>query len=146
MTEASTAFIFQHIPHNIDKSSIKTFLNTNGTFSLEYAIFDPQTVLIRMHAVPCGWFHKTKSMERGMAAIQQFATALGLHPDFHVIGVDNVPIAVELLQSKFSIGKTGPVFHCGGLLGIPADKAPPISTVDGFTDNILEILTNSAQF
>ncbi|MHA2074457.1 MAG: hypothetical protein ACW97X_07545 [Candidatus Hodarchaeales archaeon] len=89
MTEVSTAFNFEHIPRVIDKSSIKIFLNTKGTYSLEYAIVNPQDVFINMHAVARKWFRKKKSLERGMAAIQQFATALGLHPDFHKIGPDN---------------------------------------------------------
>jgi hypothetical protein len=63
MTEVSTAFNFEHIPRNIDKSSIKTFLNTKGTYSLEYAIVNPQDVFINMHAVARGWFRKKKSLE-----------------------------------------------------------------------------------
>ena len=51
MSEGSIAFKFQHIPRNIDKSSIKTFINTKGFYSLEYAIIDPQDVFINMHAI-----------------------------------------------------------------------------------------------
>ena len=69
MTEVADAFKFEHIPRNIDKSSIKVFVNTKGIYSLEYGIVQPQDVFIHMHAVPHGLFRKKKSVERGMAAI-----------------------------------------------------------------------------
>ncbi len=51
MTEVADAFKFEHIPRNIDKSSIKVFVNTKGIYSLEYGIIQPQDVFIHMHAV-----------------------------------------------------------------------------------------------
>ena len=146
MFEGPIAFKFQHIPRNIDKSSIKTFINTKGFYSLEYSIIDPQDVFINMHAVPRGFFRKKKSMERGMAAIQQFATALGLHPDFHKIAPDNLPLIIDILQPKLSLFDNDIIFYSGGIIGLPPKKASPISTVDGFTDQILEILTDSVKY
>ncbi len=146
MTEVTNAFKFEHIPRNIDKSSIKVFVNTKGIYSLEYGIVQPQDVFIHMHAVPHGLFRKQKSVDRGMAAIQQFATALGLHPDFHVFGYDYIPNLVDVLESKIKTNNNETLFYSGGLLGLPSKNASPISTVDGFTDNILEILTDNAKF
>jgi hypothetical protein len=54
---------------SFDKSSIKTFLNTKGTYSLKYMIVNPQDVFINMHAVARGWFRKKKSLDQGVASI-----------------------------------------------------------------------------
>jgi hypothetical protein len=65
MAQNQVAFKFEHVPLNIDNSSIKVFQNAKDAFSLEYAIFDPKTVRINMYPVPQGWFRK-KNPERAL--------------------------------------------------------------------------------
>ncbi|MFX1539027.1 MAG: hypothetical protein ACFFDI_33000, partial [Promethearchaeota archaeon] len=65
MIENILAFNFDHIPMKADKSSIKVFQNAKQAFSLEYAIFDPKTVWIKMVPLPQGRIRK-KGIKRGM--------------------------------------------------------------------------------
>jgi len=55
MTEAPSAFKFEHVPHNIDKSSIKVLVNTKGIYSLDYGIVQPQDVFINMRTSFRNW-------------------------------------------------------------------------------------------
>jgi hypothetical protein len=96
MIENPMAFNFDHVPLKANKSSVKVFQNAKHSFSLEYAIFDPKTVWIKMIPLPRGRFRK-KGIERGMATIQQFATTLGLHPDYHHVGETSVQWILEIL-------------------------------------------------
>jgi hypothetical protein len=145
MIENTPAFNFDHIPMKVDKSSIKVFQNAKQAFSLEYAIFDPKTVWIKMIPLPQGRFRK-KEYEKGMATIQQFATTLGLHPDHHHIGETPVHNVLEILQTSFQLGSDGPQYYCGGIIGLENRIEQPITTADGFPDDILEILTEFPQF
>ncbi len=57
MTEVADAFKFEHIPRNIDKSSIKVFVNTKGIYSLEYGIVNlKMSLLICVHHSEIGKF------------------------------------------------------------------------------------------
>ncbi|MFX1514741.1 MAG: ATP-binding protein [Promethearchaeota archaeon] len=145
MIENTPAFNFDHIPMRADKSSIKVFQNAKQAFSLEYTIFDPKTVWIKMIPLPQGRIRK-KGIERGMATIQQFATALGLHSDYHHIGETPVQKVLEILQTNFQVGSDGPKYFCGGVIGLRDKANQSITTADGFSDNILEILTDNPQF
>ncbi len=145
MTQNVPAFNFYFIPLNVDKTSIKVFQNAKDAFSLEYAIFDPKSVWINMVPVKIGRFRK-KGVERGIATIQQFATALGLHPDFHKIGDTPIHVLLELLQDKFQVGSDGPEYYCGGILGLEGKTDRSLTTTEGFMDTILEISTDSPQF
>ena len=145
MTQNMVTFNFENIPLNVDKSSIKVFQNAKETFSLEYAIFDPKTVRMNMVPVEYGWFRK-KGVDRGIATIQQFATALGLHPDFHKIGPTPIHLVLELLQTTFQVGSDGAKYYCGGILGTGGKVERPITTAEGFSEDILEILTEFPQF
>ncbi|MHA2204142.1 MAG: helicase HerA domain-containing protein, partial [Candidatus Hodarchaeales archaeon] len=139
------AFNFDHIPLKANKSSIKVFQNAKQAFSLEYAIFNPKTVWIKMVPLPQGRLRK-KGIERGMATIQQFVTALGLHPDYHKIGETPIQNILEILQTRFQVGSDGPKFFCGGIIGLKNRIKQPITTANGFPDEILEILTEFPQF
>ena len=145
MTQNISAFNFEHIPLNIDRSSINVFQHAKEAFSLEYAIFDPKTVHIHMYPVKRGLFHR-KGLDTGIATIQQFATAMGLHQDFHKIQLSPIHFVFDLLSTSFQIGSDGPKFWCGGILGLEGTAEPPFTTADGFTDNILEIVTDHPQF
>ncbi|UCG89764.1 MAG: DUF87 domain-containing protein [Candidatus Heimdallarchaeota archaeon] len=145
MTQNTPAFNFHYIPLNADKTSIKVFQNANDAFSLEYAIFDPNSVWINMVPVGCGRFRK-KGVESGIATIQQFATALGLHPDFHKISETPIHVLLELLQTKFQVGSNGPEYCCGGILGLESKNNRSFTITEGFMDAILEILTEFPQF
>lgn len=145
MIENITAFNFEYIPLQADKSSIKVFQNAKQAFSIEYAIFDPKTVWIKMIPLSQGRLRK-KGIERGMATIQQFVTALGLHPDYHTIGETPIQNVLEILQSRFQVGSDGPEYYCGGIIGLENRIDQPITTADGFPDDILEILTEFPQF
>ncbi|MFX0208867.1 MAG: hypothetical protein ACFFDT_22985 [Candidatus Hodarchaeota archaeon] len=63
------AFNFDHVPMKANKSSVQVFQNAKQAFSLEYAIFDPKTVWIKMIPLPQGRLRR-KGIERGMATIQ----------------------------------------------------------------------------
>ncbi|MFX0181490.1 MAG: hypothetical protein ACFE95_00310 [Candidatus Hodarchaeota archaeon] len=144
MINTSSAFNFEHIPLNIDRSSIKVFQHAKDTFSLEYAIFQPRTVRINMYPVKYGWIRK-KNSERGLATICQFASAMGLHPDFHKISQAPIQLILDMLQTKFQVDPEDPnypTYHCGGILVIE-DQPQKMVTL---TDDILEILTDDPQF
>ncbi len=145
MTQSVQAFNFEHIPLNAEKSSIKVFQNSKDIFSLEYAIFDPKTVRINMVPVKRGRFRK-KGVDRGLATIQQYATALGLHPDFHKMRPTPIHIAIDLLQTTFQMVSDGPKYYCGGILGLEYNIKLPLTSDESFTDNILEILTDDPHF
>ncbi len=145
MSKAVPSFFFEHIPQNIDKSSINVFQHAKESFSLEYAIFDPKTVRINMYPVAGGW-SRQKKLDRGIATIQQFSTALGLHPDFHQIRPLDIFVMFDVLKTSFQIDPDFPKYYCGGFLGLPGTVEPPITSADGFTDNLLEILTEDPQF
>ncbi|MFX0125410.1 MAG: hypothetical protein ACFFAE_17450, partial [Candidatus Hodarchaeota archaeon] len=102
MIENVLAFNFDFIPLKADRSSIKVFQNAKQAFSLEYTIFDPKTVWIKMIPLSQGRFRK-KGIKKGMATIQQFATALGLHPDYHKMGETPIQNVLEILQSRFQV-------------------------------------------
>ena len=145
MIENTPAFNFDHIPMKADKSSVKVFQNAKQAFSFEYTILDPKTVWIKMVPLPQGRIRK-KGFERGMATIQQYATALGLHSDYHHIGETPVQKVLEILQTSFQVGSDGPKFYCGGIIGLGNKVDHPITTADDFSDDILEILTENPQF
>jgi hypothetical protein len=139
------SFRFEHIPLNVDRSSINVFQHAKESFSLEYVVVDPKTVLIHMYPIARGLFRK-KGLDTGIAIIQQFATAMGLHPDFHKIQPFPIHFVFDFLRSTFQIDTDMPTFHCGGILGLEGPAEPPFTTADGFIDNILEILTDNPQF
>ena len=139
------AFNFDHVPMKANKSSVKVFQNARQAFSLEYAIFNPKTVWIKMVPLPWGRLRK-KGIQKGMVTIQQFATKLGLHPDYHHIGKTSVQWILEMLQPSFQVGSDGPKYYCGGIIGLENKNKKPIVTADGFSDDILEILTELPQF
>ncbi|MFW9903167.1 MAG: helicase HerA domain-containing protein [Candidatus Thorarchaeota archaeon] len=145
MIENPPAFNFDHVPLKANRSSVKVFQNAKQSFSLEYVIFDPKTVWIKMIPLPKGRFRK-KGIEKGMATIQQFATTLGLHPDYHCIGETPVQNILEILQPSFQLGSNGPKYYCGGIIGLETKIEHPITTTDSFPDDILEILTDLPQF
>ncbi|MFX1286084.1 MAG: ATP-binding protein [Promethearchaeota archaeon] len=145
MSKAIPSFHFEHIPLNVDRSSINIFQHAKETFSLEYTIFDPKSVHIHMCPLERGWFRK-KSLDTGIATIQQFAIAMGLHPDFHKIEPTPIHVLLDLLTKSFQVSTDGPTFFCGGILGLEGTAEPPFTTADGFTDHLLEILTDNPQF
>ena len=145
MSDTIPSFHFTHIPQNVDRSSINVFQHAKETFVLEYAILDPKSVHIYMSPNKRGWFRK-KGLDSGIATIQQFATAMGLHPDFHQIQSTQIRRVLDFLQASFRIGSDGPRFFCGGVLGLEGTAEPPITTADGFTNDVLEILTDNPQF
>ena len=145
MTQSVQAFNFDHIPRNADKSSIKVFQNSKETFSLEYAIFNPKTVRINMVPVKTGRFRK-KGVDRGLATIQQFAAALGLHPDFHKLSPTPIHLVIDFLKPTIQVVSDGHTFYCGGILGLENNIRRPVTSTESFTDNILEILTEYPQF
>ncbi len=146
MAHMAPAFNFEYIPNRIDRSSIKVFQNAKDTFSLEYAIFDPKTVLINMYPVRKKGLFRTKGYGRGIATIQQFATAMGLHQDFHKIKPVSIQFILNMLSTHFQIGDEGPSFFCGGIMGLDGEINLPYINAEGFIDDILEILTDSPQF
>ncbi|MFX0208868.1 MAG: hypothetical protein ACFFDT_22990, partial [Candidatus Hodarchaeota archaeon] len=44
------------------------------------------------------------------------------------------------------MGSDGPKYYCGGIIGLENRIEQPITTADGFPDDILEILTEFPQF
>ena len=82
MPEVPQFFHFDSIPINVDKQSIKVFLHSKDTFALEIYVFEPKTVHVTLTPVVNRW-SRDKKIARGLASIQQFASAMGLHPDFH---------------------------------------------------------------
>ncbi|MHA1213935.1 MAG: ATP-binding protein [Candidatus Hodarchaeales archaeon] len=140
-------FHFTHIPQIIDQRAIKIFKNTKSLFSLEYIIFDPMTVQIHLVPISKGWFKKKKRLSRDIATIQQFASNLGIHPDLHFVDKTPLDSVLNILKPKFSIGLNRKEFFCHGVVGTNpnSDKLLRINT-SGFTDNLLEILTDSPSF
>jgi hypothetical protein len=148
MVQAHPAFKFEHVPLNVDKSSVKVFQNAKDMFSLEYTIFDPKTVRINMYPVPQGRF-RGKNPDRALATIQQFASAMGLHPDFHKVGPAPIHLALDLLSQSFQLDPDDPndnMYYCGGILASEGTKEPPLTNVESFTDDLLEVLTDFPQF
>ncbi|MHA2244888.1 MAG: hypothetical protein ACXADY_07950 [Candidatus Hodarchaeales archaeon] len=111
------SFRFGHIPLNVDRSSINVFQNAKDSFSLEYVVVDPKTVRINMYPIERGLFRK-KGLDSGIATIQLFATAMGLHSDFHKIESFPIHFVFDFLRSTFQIDSDMPTFHCGGILGL----------------------------
>jgi hypothetical protein len=146
MAKEARGFNFEYLPLNVDKSSIKVFQNAKDTFSLEYSIFDPKTVIINMYPVIKQSGFRKRSHERGIATIQQFATSMGLHQDFHKIKSLPIKFVLEMLNTQFQIGSDGPKFFCGGIVGLRSEINFPCTTAEGFTNEILEILTDYPQF
>lgn len=146
MNNDTPAFNFEYIPQKIDRSSIKIFQNTKDTFSLEYAIFDPKTAFINMYPIRKKGLFRKKGYERGIATIQQFATAMGLHQDFHKIKPLSIQFVLNMLSTSFQIGEEGPSFFCGGIIGLDDEIKLPYTNAEGFIDDILEILTDYPQF
>ncbi|MFX1285481.1 MAG: ATP-binding protein [Promethearchaeota archaeon] len=145
MTQSVPAFNFRYIPLNVDKTSVKVFQNAKNAFSLEYAVFDPKSVWINMVPIEYGHLRK-KGGEKGIATIQQFAAALGLHPDFHKIGESPIHVLLELLQTEFQVSSDGSKYYCGGILGLKDKTDRYFTTSESFIDTILEISTDSPQF
>ncbi|MFX0185854.1 MAG: hypothetical protein ACFE95_22450 [Candidatus Hodarchaeota archaeon] len=148
VTHNVEAFRFVNVPLNFEKSSIKVFRNAKDTFSLEYSIFEPKTVNITMYPVVKGRSRKI-GFERGLATIKQFASSLGLHPDFHKIGPARIRIVLDLLRESFSIDPEDPecpTYYCGGILGINSREQSSINATESFIDDVLEILTEAPQF
>jgi len=101
-----------------------------------------------MYPVKHGWFRK-KKLERGLATICQFASAMGLHPDFHKISWAPIRLILDKLQTKFQVDPEDPnypTYHCGGILVIEDQPQKMVILTDDFTDDILEILTEDPQF
>ncbi|MFX0085489.1 MAG: ATP-binding protein [Candidatus Hodarchaeota archaeon] len=146
MVNEARGFSFEYIPLNIDKSSIKVFKNTKDIFSLEYAIFDPKTVLINMYPVIGESRFRKRGCDKGIASIQQFSTSMGLHQDFHKFKLLPIQFILEMLNSQFKIKSYGIKFFCGGIIGLKSELNLPCTIAEGFTDEILEILTDSPQF
>lgn len=146
MIQDTKVFHFEYVPFKIDKSSIKVFQNAKDEFSLEYAIFNPKAVFINMFPVTKRGLIRKKSPQRGIATIQQFANAMGLHQDFHKIESMSIQFILETLSTQFKIGDKKQTFFCGGLMGLKEEINLPCTNADGFTDEILEILTDSPQF
>ncbi len=129
----------------VDSSSIKLLRDIPDSFALEYAIFEPKTLQISMHVVPKRLFFFNRSRS-GIATLQQFITALGLHEDFHNIGGDSLMRLIRCLKPKFQFGGQSEEFHCGGLLSVDMELFSSVSQNEGFMDGILEILTDSPHF
>ncbi len=146
MVYEASGFSFEYIPLNVDKLSIKVFKNSKDIFSLEYAIFDPKTVLINMYPVIKQSRFRKRGHNKGIASIQQFSTSMGLHQDFHKIKSLPIQFVLEMLNSQFKIESYGLKFFCGGIIGLKSELDLPCTIAEGFTDEILEILTDSPQF
>ena len=151
MSEAPQFFHFDHIPLNVDKQSIKAFLHSKDTFAYEVSVFEPKTVHVCMIPVVTRW-RREKNRARGMASIQQFASAMGLHPDFHTLRLQVNPTTkiLTIVEPTFPLGEnddgTPYVLHSGGLLILPGKKNPPFTNVTHFLDGVLEILTEDPIF
>lgn len=145
MPKPSVAFSFEYLPSGYDKTSISVFQHCRTAFSLEYSIFKPKTVKIDMYPLK-GRGLRRVSQERGLAAIQQFASALGLHPDLHKIHTPSMDFVLEILQKKMSIEGFPTVYHTGGVLAVSGRKHQGILMAGSFSDDLLEILTDNPQF
>ncbi|MFX0124557.1 MAG: ATP-binding protein, partial [Candidatus Hodarchaeota archaeon] len=69
-----------------------------------------------------------------------------LHPDYHKMGETPIQNVLEILQSRFQVGSDGPKYYCGGIIGLDTRIEQPITTADGFPNEILEILTEFPHF
>lgn len=148
MNKEPIAFSFEQIPLNIDKSSVKIFKNSKETFSLDYVIFEPKTVRIFMYSIERNWFLKKKS-ERGLATIRQFASALGLHPDFHKTITAPIRLVLNNLKPCFQIDpedRKSLIYYSGGLSVIGRRQEKAITITESNIDDILEILTEEPRF
>ncbi len=148
MNKEPIAFSFEQIPLNADKSSVKVFKNTNELFSLEYMIFEPKTVRIYMYSVERRWLRKNNS-DRGLATIRQFASALGLHPDFHKITSFPIHNVLRNLNSSFQIDpkdRNSLTYYCGGVSVVEGRSKKTITLTESIIDDILEILTEEPRF
>jgi hypothetical protein len=141
---SSNSFHFEFIPDHPDKNCINMLKSSNNEYSIEYSIFPPKTVHISMHT-------KTKrrlfppSGQLSSVAIQSYATAMGLHPDFHLIGKDPIQHLLKMIKGKFSINNEGD-FISTGLKSKNIDSLGTHSPTDSFIDGLLEILTNNPVF
>ncbi|MFW9904494.1 MAG: hypothetical protein ACFFFH_09200 [Candidatus Thorarchaeota archaeon] len=137
-------FYFEHLPKTIDKTGIKVLKCANETYSLEYVVFDPGVVHITMY--PVIRRPSLKKVDTSIATIQQFASAMGLHNDFHKTKFTDIQLIFDILKSTFQIGSDGPKFYSGGFT-ITRNK-PGLHTIatEGFIDNLLEILSDKPQF
>ncbi|MFW9856804.1 MAG: ATP-binding protein [Candidatus Thorarchaeota archaeon] len=138
-------FHFKHIPSEVNKDSVKVFKNTKHLFSLEYEIYAPNTVHINLIPFSSGRFRKPK-LEQGLAITQLFASEMGLHQDFHLIQDWRIQVVFPFLQRRLQIEKNGIEFYCGGIYGKEGTKDRVFTTSSGFTDSLLEILTDSPHF
>ncbi|PWI47438.1 hypothetical protein CEE45_11520 [Candidatus Heimdallarchaeota archaeon B3_Heim] len=148
MVDVPKVFYFKHIPLNVDKKSIKVFLHSKDTFSLEYSIFEPKTVHVTMAPV-CGRWFRQKKTDRALASIQQFASTMGLHSDFHQFKPSPIHRLLKMFRPSFHLyadDPTSPSFSSGGILAVTGDKAPPLTSVENFIDDLLEILTDFPTF
>ncbi|MFW9778492.1 MAG: ATP-binding protein [Candidatus Heimdallarchaeota archaeon] len=145
MSGSLTAFSFEYVPLDYDKTSISVFQHSSSIFSLEYSIFKPKTVKIDMYTVKGGWLRK-KNHERGLAVIKQFASALGLHPDLFKIHSPSIHIVLEMLQSRMTMEGLSSGFHAGGILATPKHHHVGAVAAGSFSDDLLEVLTDNPQF
>ena len=78
-------------------------------------------------------------------AIQSYATAMGLHPDFHLVGNDPIQRLLKLVKPKFTLNNEDQ-FISAGLKSKDIDSLGSFSPSDCFIDGLLEILTNKPTF
>jgi hypothetical protein len=144
MSDSST-FHFGFIPDLVNNSSIKLLKDSSNSYTLEYAIFEPKTVRISMHTKPRRRLIVRKS-HSGQAILQQYVTALGLHPDYHQFGHDPISELIKEFRSKFKFNSESNEYFCGGVVGIELELLPSISSSEVFINGALEILTDEPHF
>jgi hypothetical protein len=141
---SSTSFHFDFIPDKTDQSGIKLLKNVSNSFTLEYAVFEPKTVHICMHAKPKRHFFKVNS-QSAVAILQQFIITLGLHADYLKPGIDPIPKLLSIIKPQFLLDPLEPCLHSGGLLGLEMESSS-LPMNDGFINGLLEIITEDPTF
>ncbi|MHA2053857.1 MAG: ATP-binding protein [Candidatus Hodarchaeales archaeon] len=140
MNQSNSSLHFDYIPENPDKNCIKLLKSSDNDYAIEYSIFPPKTVHICMHAKPKRRFFHS-SHQTSLAAIQGYITAMGLHPDFHLVGKDSIKGLLKLIKTQFSLNNERS-FISIGLLSTEINSLGSPSNDGCFIDGLLEILTN----
>jgi hypothetical protein len=89
---------------------------------------------------------RKRSQKHGLPLLQQFASKMGLHREFHQFQSINMHSALKTLTNSFQIYENGPKLFSAGLIGINEKSDFPNIPSRNFTDDLLELLTDQPHF
>jgi hypothetical protein len=89
---------------------------------------------------------RKRKQKQGLPLLQQFASTMGLHRDFHQFQLIDINSALKFLTESFRFYENGPNFFSAGIMGIKEKSDLPTIPSENFTDDLLELLTDQSHF